>query len=56
MKDDVGHDCYLAKVAIENMLYEKSMEKAFELHKTYADAGVGRDITVVFRMGKCLET
>lgn len=51
MKDGVGHNCYLAKIAIENMLYGNSMQKAFELHKAYADTGVGRDITVVFGLG-----
>lgn len=45
----VGHRCYLAKIEIENLLYNQSMEEALNLHRAYIRAGIGRDITVVFR-------
>lgn len=48
--DDREHNCYVAKISFENLLYEQSMRHAFEMHKAYANANVGRDITVVFRM------
>lgn len=43
---EVGHDGYLAQVAIENMLFAESLNNTINLHKALAEAGVGRNITV----------
>lgn len=48
VKDNVGHNCHLARVEAENLMFEQSFEKAFALHKDLAEIGLGRDITVIF--------
>lgn len=50
MKQGVGYNCYLAKIKIENMIYSQSIEKAFNLHKSYGEIGVGRNIVVIFKV------
>jgi len=37
---------------LENSIYDESMDIAVNLFKTLADAGVGRAISVYFKMAK----
>ncbi|MBR3722235.1 MAG: class I SAM-dependent methyltransferase [Selenomonadaceae bacterium] len=48
----VGHDCHIACTLLENSIYDESMDIAVNLFKTLADAGVGREISVYFKMAK----
>ena len=41
-----GSACHKARLILENMLYDASMENAVSVHEALANAGVGRDITV----------
>lgn len=45
----VGHDCHIACMAVENALFRSSMEKTVELHRSIAELGAGREISVFFR-------
>ncbi len=46
----VGHDCHVACARLENALYKDSMKKAVQLFMALANAGIGRDISVYFRL------
>ena len=49
---EVGHDGHIARLKIENMLYEKSLEDTVLLHSALAKCGVGRDISVYLKLKK----
>ena len=49
---EVGHDGHIARLTIENMLYEKSLEDTAMLHSAFAKCGVGRDISVYLKLKK----
>lgn len=49
---DVGHDCHIACVTLENAIFEASMQKTLELHRSIAEIGLGREICVFFRKNK----
>lgn len=46
----VGHDCHVACVELENSLYEESMEMAVNLFQALAEAGIGRQVSVYYKM------
>lgn len=46
---EVGHDCHVACVTLENAIFETSMQRAIELHQSLAEAGLGRTISVFFK-------
>lgn len=46
----VGHDCHVACTLLENIIYEESMDKAVNLLRALADAGIGREISVYFKL------
>ena len=46
----VGHDCHVACASIENSVYADSMEKAIALFRSLAEAGIGREISVYFKL------
>lgn len=45
-----GHGCHVACAELENSLYEESLEKAVNLFRALAEAGIGREISIYFRM------
>ena len=47
---NVGKDCHIARIKIENILFESSFEKTIELHKLYANLGIGRDISIYIKL------
>ncbi|MGN0739646.1 MAG: class I SAM-dependent methyltransferase [Treponema sp.] len=49
---EVGHEGYIAELKIENMLFEQSLEKTVQLHKAYADLGIGRNISLFMKLKK----
>lgn len=49
---NVGHDCHVACVTLENAIFETSMEKALNLHRSLAEMGIGRNICVFFKREK----
>ena len=46
----LGHDCHVACASLENALYADSMERTVELFMALANAGIGREISVYFRL------
>ena len=46
----VGHECHVACTLLENKLYGESMVKAVNLFQALADAGLGREISVYFKL------
>lgn len=46
----IGHDGYIAKITIENMLFEQSLEKTVQFHESLAQLGVGRDVSLYFKL------
>lgn len=47
---EVGAECHNSRIVIENMLFEQSLEKTLTLHKSFADLGIGRNISVYFKL------
>lgn len=47
----VGKSCYKAKVELENLLHEKSIEKTMNVYKLLGEMGFGREIIGVFKKG-----
>lgn len=47
---EVGSDCYKSGIVIENMLFEQSLEKTLNLHKSFADLGIGRNLSIYFKL------
>jgi len=45
----VGHDGHIARLNVENMLFEQSIEKTLAFHEVLADLGVGRNVSVYLR-------
>lgn len=48
--NEVGSDCYKSGILIENMLFEQSLEKTLNLHKSFADLGIGRNLSIYFKL------
>ena len=48
----IGHDCHIACAGLENAIYENSMDKAIQLFEAMAEAGIGRQISVYFKLNK----
>lgn len=46
----VGSECHKSRIVIENMLFEQSLEKILNLHKSFADLGIGRNISIYFKL------
>lgn len=49
-KKEVGHDCHIACVTLENALNKQSIERTLVLKEAIADCGIGRNISVYFRL------
>lgn len=49
---DIGHDCHIACITLENAMFEKSIYRTMELHRSLAESGLGRKISVFFRKEK----
>lgn len=49
---EVGHDGHVARLKVENMLYDNSLENTVNLHKAYAECGIGRDISIYMKIRK----
>lgn len=47
---NIGFSCHQSRITIENMLFEESLEKTINLHKSFADLGIGRDISIFFKL------
>lgn len=47
---NTGSKCHESKILIENMLFEQSLEKTLNLHKSFADLGIGRNISIYFKL------
>ena len=45
-----GHDCHVACTELENSIYEDSMEDAVGLFEALGKVGIGRNISVYFRV------
>ena len=48
--NSVGHDCHIACTLLENNIYDESMDIAVNLFSALADAGIGREISVYFKL------
>lgn len=46
----LGHDCHVACASLENALFAESMQTTVELFVALANAGIGREISVYFRL------
>ena len=46
----VGHECHMAAVTLENRLFGKSVADMAKLHQALALNGIGRDISMFFRL------
>ena len=46
----VGHDCHVACLELENSLYKDSMKMTIDLFAALANAGLGRQINLYFRL------
>ena len=49
-KKDVGRECHAVGVRIENKLFKDSLENMAKLHEALALNGIGRDISLYFRL------
>lgn len=49
-KKDVGQECHAAGTMIENRLFENSLENTAKLHEALALNGIGRDISMYFKL------
>lgn len=47
---NIGRDCHIACAKLENAICEKSMEKAVNLFSALAEAGIGREISIFFKL------
>lgn len=45
----VGKSCYRAKVELENMMHEKSVEDTIEVYRLLGKMGYGREIIGIFK-------
>ncbi|MDE7313461.1 MAG: class I SAM-dependent methyltransferase [Eubacterium sp.] len=48
---EAGKECYLAKVRLENLLHERSPERAQEIMRQLGRMGLGRETVGIFRLG-----
>lgn len=46
----IGHDCHVACTRFENELFEKDIDKTIQLFQAMAEAGIGREISVYFKL------
>ena len=46
----VGHDCHIACTRLENAICKKSIDDAVKLFCSLADAGIGRSISIYFKL------
>lgn len=51
-KDGVGHECYEARIYLENLMMDISMEKFVEISRLLGEMGFGRTVTGIFRLKK----
>lgn len=49
-KKQTGHECHVAGIRLENRLFSASVENVVKLHQALALNGIGRDISVYFKM------
>lgn len=47
---NVGHNCYEARVYLENLMMDISMEKFVEISRLLGEMGFGRTVTGIFRI------
>jgi len=45
----VGKKCYMAKVELENLMHELSMEKSIEIYRLLGEMGLGREMIGIFK-------
>ena len=46
----IGHDCHVACTLLENSIYAESMDKAIEFFSAMAEVGMGRQVSVYFKL------
>ena len=49
-KRELGHDCHIVCAMIENALNKQSMDQTLVLQEALAACGIGRDISVYFKI------
>lgn len=47
---NLGHDGHLARLKIENMIFNQSLENTVRLHNAYARLGIGRNATIYIKL------